>query len=97
MRIRELGGYISRATEIQVFVLYEDSAGYWLTISKPSARLICEDAQKKGVEDIEVETIGTVVRIGAEHTMGDDEEANEVGPVCSGCGAEWSEAHECEP
>ena len=35
MRIRELGGYISRATEVQVFVLYADSEGYWLTISKP--------------------------------------------------------------
>ena len=96
MNLREAGGAIGRASSVQCYVLVSDTAGAWLTISKPQARELVDAAREAGEEYVIVEMVGDVLRLGAEHEMEDDE-ANEPGPICSGCGAEWSEAHECEP
>ena len=94
MKAREVGGYVSRANEVQVFVLYSDEEGFWLPISKPQARQILDDAKAKG-QEVHSEMVGTVCRIGVEHSMEDDAEANEPGPVCSECGEDWQPDHEC--
>ena len=92
---REAGGDISRASEVQVFVLYSDEEGVWLTVSKPQARIILDDAKAKG-QTVHFEMVGNVARIGVEHSLeDDDDEANEPGPVCSECDEPWTEGHEC--
>lgn len=93
MNLREAGGCVGRATEVQCYVLVGTTAGRWLTISKPDARLLIESAQEEG--EIDCEMVGTVCRLGVEHDMENDSAA-EPGPVCSECGAEWDgDEHEC--
>jgi hypothetical protein len=98
MKPRELGGAVTRASEVRVFVAYAShpEGGTYMSITGPQARFIVEDAKSKDIEDIDV-TINARgdVFIGDEHTIEDDEEANEPGPVCSECGAEWADGHRC--
>jgi len=94
MRLRELGGAIARAHDVQVFVLVDDSTGKWLSISGPQARQLVDAAREAGLEEIEAEVIGDTLRIGFEHDV--ESEAAEPGPVCSECGEPWTEGHRCE-
>jgi hypothetical protein len=95
MSLRESGGCIGRASSVQAYVLVSDTAGMWLEISKPQARQLVDAAREAGEEHVDCEMVGNVCRLGAEHTIEDDEEANEPGPICSGCGAEWDNLHRC--
>lgn len=93
---REAGGDISRASEVQVFVLYSDEEGVWLPISKPQARQILDDAKAKG-QEVHFEMVGKVARIGIEHTLEDDDDSGAAEPmmVCSKCQEPWEPDHEC--
>ena len=93
---REAGGCIGRASTVQCYVLCTDTAGMWLEISKPQARQLIEAARAAGEEDVDCEMVGSVCRIGCEHTIEDDAEANEPSPVCSLCHEPWSSDHTCE-
>jgi hypothetical protein len=98
MKPRELGGAVARAKEVSVFVAYagHPDGGMYIQISGPQARQIVEDAKSKGIEDVDVSVSARGdVFIGDEHTIVEDEEANEPGPICSGCGADWNDMHEC--
>ena len=95
MNLRSTGGCINRAESVEVFALYSDGEGAWLPISKTQARQLLDDAARKGVDDITVEIIGATLRIGEEHSI-EDGAAEESGrPVCSECGEDWSDSHEC--
>ena len=96
MRIREAGGCIGRASDVQCYVLVSDTAGAWLSISEPQARRLLEAARLAGEDDVDCEMVGSVCRLGSEHTIEDDDEANEPGPVCSACQEPWQPDHECE-
>ena len=93
---REAGGDIGRASEVQVFVLYSDDEGVWLPISKPQARQILDDAKSKN-QEVYCEMVGSVARIGVEHSLEDDGGAAEPMMVCSKCQEPWEPDHECEP
>lgn len=96
MKAREAGGEISRASGVVAFVLYSDDEGYWLPISKQQARQLLDDAKAKG-QEVHVEMVGSVARIGVEHSLEEGDEANEPGPVCSECGDDWLDGHTCPP
>ena len=95
MKAREAGGNLARVSSVEVFVVYGEgeTAGMWLPISKSDARIILDDAKAKGI-DVQAITVGHTLRIGEEHSLEDDGAA-EPGPVCSECGSEWQEDHEC--
>ncbi len=96
MKLREASGCVNRASEVQVFVLVSDTAGMYLPISKPQARQLLDRARTLNEEDVDCEMVGSVCRLGVEHTIeDDDEEASEAHPVCSECGLEWGESHVC--
>lgn len=94
MKCREAGGHLSRVSRVEVFVLFSDSHGVWLEISKVQARAVVDAANAAGVEP-DVEIIGTTMRIGFEHDCEEDDEHDEPGPVCSECGEDWTSDHEC--
>lgn len=95
MKCREAGGHLGRVENVQVFVLYSDDEGLWLPITKVQARDILDDAAGKGREP-EVEIVGSTMRIGCEHTIGEDEAAEGPHAVCSECEEPWTPDHACE-
>ena len=95
MNLRSAGGCVGNASSVQAYVLVSDTAGMWLEISKPQARSLIDAARQAGEDEVDCEMVGNVCRLGAEHTIEDDEEANEPGPVCSECGETWADEHRC--
>ena len=96
MNLRSAGGCVGRASDVQVYCLVSDTAGTWLSISEPQARRLLEAARTAGEDDVDCEMVGNVCRLGSEHTIEDDAEANEPGPVCSLCNEPWDgDEHEC--
>ncbi|MHB8331493.1 MAG: hypothetical protein ACYDDA_04970 [Acidiferrobacteraceae bacterium] len=95
MNLRSAGGCISNASSVQCYVLVSDTAGTWLEISKPQARKLVDAAREAGEDEVDCEMVGSVCRLGSEHVMEADEEANESHPVCSECAEPWTTDHEC--
>jgi hypothetical protein len=95
MKIREAGGAVMRANQVQVFCLVSETTGIFLPISKPQARLLLDAARDAGDEEVDCELVGTVCRLGVEHDMEDDAEAGEPILVCSTCSEPWEPDHEC--
>jgi len=78
VRLRELAGEINRAREVYVWVPY-GAEGLWLSVTKPAAKRVLDDARDKGLAEVEAEVSRGVVKIGVEIIDGEAEDAASEG------------------